>query len=124
MNTGTVNVTVVGPTSNTDTNYYIGPDQNCFSNTCLLLLNYLPGQLTTGTGDITVGLYIRKPPSTTYAGGVNLSSSGVAHPFANCRLYYSQMILDPQKSLSYVDPLKDGKGFTISENLKKIRVRY
>ncbi len=33
VNTGTVNVTVVVPTSVTDTNYYIAPDQNSFSNT-------------------------------------------------------------------------------------------
>jgi hypothetical protein len=97
VNTGTVNITVAAPTT-TDLNYYMAPDQNSFSNTCPLLINHLPEKLTTGTLALTAGLYISKPPSTAYAGGVNLSSSGVAHPLANCRLYYSQMVLDPQKS--------------------------
>jgi hypothetical protein len=102
VNTGTVNITVAAPTT-TDLNYYMAPDQNSFSNTCPLLINHLPEKLTTGTTALTAGLYISKPPSTSYAGGVNLANSGVAHPLANCRLYYSQMVLDPQKSLSYVD---------------------
>ncbi len=102
VNTGTVNITVADPTT-TDLNYYITPDQNSFSNTCPLLKNYLPEKLTVGIAVITTGLYISKPPSTSYADGVNLSNSGVAHPLAKCRVYYSQMVLDPQKSLSYVD---------------------
>jgi len=102
VNTGTVNVTVAAP-GTTDLNYYMAPDQNSFSNTCPLLINHLPEKLTAGTLALTAGLYISKPPSTSYAGGVNLANSGVAHPLANCRLYYSQMVLDPQKSLSYVD---------------------
>ncbi len=102
VNTGTVNITVAAPTT-TDLNYYMDPDQNSFSNTCPLLINHLPEKLTSGTTAITTCLYISKPPSTSYAGGINLANSGVVHPLANCRLYYSQMVLDPQKSLSYVD---------------------
>ncbi len=102
VNTGTVNVTVATP-GTTDLNYYMAPDQNSFSNTCPLLINHLPEKLTAGTTALTAGLYISKPPSTSYAGGVNLANSGVAHPLANCRLYYSQMVLDPQILLSYVD---------------------
>ena len=96
VNTGTVNITVAAPTT-TDLNYYMAPDQNSFSNTCPILINHLPEKLTAGTLALTAGLYISKPPSTSYAGGVNLANSGVAHPLANCRLYYSQMVLDPQK---------------------------
>jgi hypothetical protein len=47
-----------------------------------------------GTVNIVAGLYMSKAPSTSYAGGVNLSLTGVAHPLENCRLYYSQMVLD------------------------------
>ena len=44
VNTGTVNVTV-NPTSNTDTPYILKPANNTFSNTCPLMVNYLPGYL-------------------------------------------------------------------------------
>jgi len=106
VNTGTVNVTV-GSSGTANLNYLLTADQNSFSNTNPLLVNWIPSDGTNGVPtactNIVAGLYISKPPSTSYAGGVNLSNSGVAHPLANCRLYYSQMILDPQKSLSYVD---------------------
>jgi hypothetical protein len=105
VNTGTVNITVTAPTNATDLNYYIDPDQNSFSNTCPLLINYIPSTsgIPTGTTNITAGLYISKPPSTSYTGGVNLANSSVDHPLVNCLLYFSQMVFDPQKSLSYVD---------------------
>jgi len=45
VNTGTVNVTVANPTSNTDTSYILKPANNTFSNTCPLMVNYLPGYL-------------------------------------------------------------------------------
>jgi len=106
VNTGTVNVSVGGGGSG-NLNYLLTADQNSFSNTNPLLVNWIPSDGTNGVPtactNIVAGLYISKPPSTAFAGGVNLSNSGVAHPLANCRLYYSQMILDPQKSLSYVD---------------------
>jgi hypothetical protein len=81
VNTGTVNITVADPTT-TDLNYYIDPDQNSFSNTCPLLINHLPSRLTTCTLALTSSLYISKPPSTSYSGGVNLVNSGVTHPLA------------------------------------------
>jgi hypothetical protein len=55
-----------------------------------------------GTKNIVAGLYIAKPPSTSFA-GINLRSSDVAHPLQNCRLYYSQIMLDPQKSITYTN---------------------
>jgi hypothetical protein len=71
-------------------------------------LNYHPGSGTTGTGivpastvNIVAGLYIARPPTTSFA-GINLASVNLAHPLTNCRLYYSQVTVDPQKSIDYV----------------------
>jgi hypothetical protein len=98
VNTGTVCVDVDSPQT-TAVNYKLTPANNSFSNTCPLLVNYIPTTTTTGipvtTAHIVAGLYIPKPPSTSYGSGINLGSSGVVHPLGNCRLYYSQITLDP-----------------------------
>ncbi len=92
VNTGTVSVTVQSSESNT-LNYALTPNNNSFSNTCPLLVNYIPSGTGVGvpanTAAIVAGLYISKTPSTSFSGGVNLANSGVAHPLGNCRLYYS-----------------------------------
>jgi hypothetical protein len=62
-------------------------------------VNWLLDGVPAGTTNIVAGLYISKPPSTSYA-GIHLSSSGATHPLGNCRLYYSQITLDPQKSMT------------------------
>jgi len=108
VNTGTVNVSVA--TGGTTTQAYnITPDANSFSNTCPLMVNWIAGDAGSASygvpatcTNIVAGLYINKPPSTSYA-GINLSSSGAAHPLPNCRLYYSQITLDPQKSITYLN---------------------
>ena len=109
VNTGTVSVTVDSPAL-ANLNYALTPSNNSFSNTCPLLVNYIPsaaGPPVTGvpatTAAIVAGLYIAKPPSTSFAGGVNLANSGVAHPLGNCRLYYSQIMLEPKKSITYTN---------------------
>jgi hypothetical protein len=106
VNTGTVAVTVDSPALNT-VNYALTPANNSFSNTCPLLVNYIPSSSTVGipalTVNIVAGLYIAKPPSTSYSGGTNLGASGVTHPLANCRLYYSQVTLDPTKAITYTN---------------------
>jgi hypothetical protein len=45
VNTGTVRVVVGSPGSNTDMSYLLSPADNTFSNTCPLMVNYLPGLL-------------------------------------------------------------------------------
>jgi len=106
VNTGTVCVTVESPAL-AGLNYSLTPANNSFSSTCPLLVNYIPSSATVGipalTTSIVAGLYIAKPPSTSYSGGVNLSNSGVAHPLANCRLYYAQCTLDPEKAITYTN---------------------
>jgi hypothetical protein len=106
VNTGTVNVAVANAGVDASQNFTLTPDNNSFSNTCPLMVNWVPGGgsygVPSGTLNIVAGLYINKPPATSYA-GVNLSNSGAAHPLSNCRLYYSQIVLDPQKSITYTN---------------------
>jgi hypothetical protein len=74
----------------------------------LLTVNHLPSLLPTGTTSIVAGLYIARPPITSFA-GINLQSSALAHPLTNCRLYYSQVTVDPQTSIDYVQRNRNKK---------------
>jgi hypothetical protein len=71
------------------------------------MINYTGNDTTNGvpaalTINIVAGLYIAKPPTTSFA-GVNLANSGASHPLQNCRVYYSQIEVHPQKSIKYVE---------------------
>jgi len=46
--------------------------------------------------------------------GINLAANFLAHPLPNCRLYYSQVTVDPQKSIDYVQRNRNKKGINIS----------
>jgi hypothetical protein len=111
VNTGTCMVRVTGADStglaynSTGLAYNMTPADNTFSNTCPMLINYQSSTaggsiVPAGTQAIVAGLYINKPP-TTFA-GINLAASIVQHPLTNCRLYYSSITVDPQKSIDYV----------------------
>ena len=112
VNTGTVMVRVAGADS-TNLAYNMTPADNTFSNTCPILINH---QATTSglsivpatTQAIVAGLYIKSPPVTSFA-GINLATSVVQHPLPNCRLYYSQVTVDPQKSIDYVQRNRNKK---------------
>ena len=82
------------------------------------------------------GLYSARPPTTSFA-GINLAASIVSlqhingnsidkrqfdafiyriavyvslqHPLSNCRLYYSQVTVDPQKSIDYAQQNRNKK---------------
>jgi hypothetical protein len=112
LNTGTVNVSV-GGTLNTLTQSYLLPQaQSTFTNTCPLMINYLPSAATPTTGfvatipatttGIVAGLFIAKPPTTSIS-GVNLGASNASHPLQNCRIYYSQITLKPEKHIEYIN---------------------
>jgi hypothetical protein len=101
-------VTVANLTVSADTSYILTPANNTFSNTCPLMVNYLPGLIPTGTNAIVAGLYIARPPITSFA-GINLQSSALAHPLTNCRLYHSQVTVEPQKSIDYVQQNRNKK---------------
>jgi hypothetical protein len=104
VNTGTVNVAVAQPNS-ADLNYSLTTANNTFSNTCPLMINWLGnteanGGVAATTAGIVAGLYISKPPITTFA-GINLANSAAQHPLANCRLYYSQIAVNDTLALKY-----------------------
>jgi hypothetical protein len=112
VNTGTVMVTVSNPDAAT-CGYNIIPSENTFSNTCLQMVNYHAGGSNLGivpvsTAKIVAGLCIARPPTTSF-GGINLATSVSAHPLGNCRLYYSQVTVDPQKSIDYVQRNRNKK---------------
>jgi hypothetical protein len=54
------------------------------------------------TTGIVAGLFIAKPPTTSIS-GVNLASSNASHPLQNCRIYYSQITLKPEKHIEYIN---------------------
>ena len=53
-------------------------------------------------------MYIVRPPTTSFD-GINLAAKVLAHPLPNCRLYYSQATIDPQKSIDYVQRNRNKK---------------
>ena len=57
---------------------------------------------------ILAGLYIARPPTTSFS-AINLAANVLAHPLPNCRLYYSQVTVDPQKSIDYVQRNRNKK---------------
>jgi hypothetical protein len=104
VNTGTVNVTV-GQGDTANLNYSLTTANNTFSNTCPLMINWLAGTVATGgipaaAQGIVAGLYINKPPTTTF-NGINLALSAAQHPLPNCQLYYSQIAVDDALALKY-----------------------
>ena len=106
INTGTVNATISGPNTTTP-GYSLTSANNSFTNTCPFTINYLCDQSTNGGIPLTVtnlvaGCYLNKPPTTSYA-GINLSLSGASHPMPACRIYFSQIQLNPEKSLKYIE---------------------
>jgi hypothetical protein len=104
VNTGTVNVAVAQPNT-TNLNYSLTTANNTFSNTCPLMISWLGdtnanGGVPQNVQGIVAGLYINKPPTTTFA-GINLALSAAQHPLPNCRLYYSQIAVDNTLALKY-----------------------
>jgi hypothetical protein len=110
INTGTVNINVTDASSNT-LGFHLSSGNNTFSNTCPLMVNHVPSALfnaPTGAKNLVAGLYIAKPPTTSMA-GINLASSNASHPLLNCRLYYNQITLQPEKSLMFVEQNRNKK---------------
>jgi hypothetical protein len=103
LNTGTVNVAVAGAgAGGANMAYSITPAKNTFSNTCPLLVHYEPtNNIVPATcANIVAGVYVAKPPVTNFA-TINLQNSTASHPLQNCRLYYSQIQMDPQHAITY-----------------------
>jgi hypothetical protein len=105
VNTGTLNVGVLTPNTTTP-GYTLAVNNNSFTNTCPFTINYLNetsanGGITTGVVNITAGLYIGSPPNTTF-NGINLKNSGASHSLPACRIYYSQITIQPALAEEYI----------------------
>ena len=105
VNTGTLNASISGPNTTTP-GYSLTVANNSFNNTCPFTINYLNetsanGGIPANVANITAGLYINKPPATSY-NGINLATSGASHPLPACRIYYSQIIIQPDLAEEYI----------------------
>ena len=105
VNTGTINVAVSNPNS-TAPGYSLTTANNSFTGTCPFTINYLTegsasGGIVANTAFITAGLYLVKPPATTF-NGINLNNSGAVHALPACRIYYSQITIQPALAEEYV----------------------
>ena len=112
INTGTINATIKAPTA-VEMDYSITASNNTFSNTCPLMLNYIgynssQPSFPSDCSGCVAGLYIAKPPTTSF-NGINLANSGASHPLQNCRLYYPQITLQPEKSIIYAEQNRNKK---------------
>ncbi len=97
--------TVANPNATTLT-YSIDSANNTFTNTCPFSLNHLSdigaiGGIPAATTRVVAGLYIVKPPTTSFH-SINLANSGASHPLPCCRMYYSQIALKLSKTLTYL----------------------
>jgi hypothetical protein len=106
INTGTLNTTISNPNSTTPC-YSLTVANDGFTGSFPFTINYLTEASTSGgipanVANITAGIYLAKPPSTSYNGG-NLASSGASHPLPACRIFYSHIIIQPKYATEYVD---------------------
>ena len=105
VNTGNVSYTVTNATSAFEVN------ANTFTNTCPLLisnlsasgaaLNAIYGATTSTITNITAGLFVARAPTQTGL-TLNVGTSGAQHSLQACRIYYSQVVLNPSKALEYI----------------------
>jgi len=105
VNTGTLNATISGPNTATP-GYSLTVANNSFNNTCPFTINYLNATSANGgipatVVNLTAGLYIAKPPATSY-NGINLANSSASHPLPACRIYYSQIVIQPNLAEEYI----------------------
>jgi hypothetical protein len=106
VNTGAVQVTVASPNLTTTTYKSF---KSSFANTCPITVNYLNqsavnGGLPDTATRITAGLYIGSPPSTFNGGGDStIAISQQANTLTQCRLYYSNIKLDPNTESQYIN---------------------
>lgn len=105
VNTGTLNATISSPNTLTP-GYSLTVANNSFNNTCPFTINYLNATSANGgipatVANITAGLYIAKPPATSY-NGINLANASASHPLPSCRIYYSQITIQPDLALQYI----------------------
>lgn len=105
VNTGTLNASISNPNTTTP-GFSLTTTNNSFNNTCPFTINYLNetsvnGGIPATTANITAGLYINRPPATSF-NGINLANSQASHPLPACRIYYSQIVIQPALAEEYI----------------------
>ena len=106
VNTGAVQVTVQQSAANVTTYKSF---KSSFANTCPITVNYLTGTVALGgfatdTTRITAGLYVGSPPTTFNGGGdTTITISQLSNQLTQCRLYYSNVKLDPNTESQYIN---------------------
>lgn len=105
INTGTLNASISSPNT-TAPGYSLTVANNGFNATCPFTINYLTeasagGGIPATVANITAGLYLAKVPATSY-NGINLSLSAASHPLPACRIYYSQITIQPALAEEYI----------------------
>ena len=110
LNTGTVNATVINPNA-TNLGYSLANTDNTFTNSCPLMINYLNDTAANGgipatALKITAGLYVASSPNVTF-GAVNFNN--FSSSLRTCRIYYSQIQVENQKALAYVEQNRNKK---------------
>ena len=100
LNVGVVGVQHVSAATG---NQMTSATASTFTNTCPLVVpSLLAVPSTGGTAICSVsGLFIGKA-TTTNQFGINLGSSGASNPMNACRFYFPQVVLKPERALSYV----------------------
>jgi len=105
INTGTLNATISSPNSTTP-GYSLTVANNGFTGSCPFTINYLTeasasGGIPATVANITAGIYLAKVPATSY-NGINLANSSASHPLPACRIYYSQITIQPELAEEYI----------------------
>ena len=102
VNCGSLNVAVTQPNAQ-GTTYGFQFAQSTFTNVVPFTVNYLNASLPATTTNITAQCCIARPTNTSFVPNVNLGASGASHPMSACRLYYSQIVLSPERSIRYIE---------------------
>ena len=107
VNTGSLHVTCNSghAADNAVPRYNFSVSNSTFSNVCPFTINNLnvleaDGGLDYLQKQIAVGLFIGKTLPTNNA-NINLGATQVSHPQTSCRLYYSSIIMEPDRALTY-----------------------
>lgn len=107
VNTGSLHVTCNSghAADNAVPRYNFSVSNSTFSNVCPFTINNLNALEADGGLDylqkqIAVGLFIGKTLPTNNA-NINLGATSVSHPQTSCRLYYSSIIMEPDRALTY-----------------------
>jgi hypothetical protein len=108
VNTGSlyIGANAAGSAALPNPSYSFSVNNSTFNNVCPFTINDLnlvdvaAGGFGVTQTQISAGLFISKALQTNL-NGVNLADSGASHPMTAARLYYSSIVMDPERALTY-----------------------